>query len=294
MLLNILKAWKKGPERTEQWGTALHYTTNKAVKLLPYSSFGILLSYAWRLFFTAPSKEEVIYIFSNAPFELLFLNNTGVSDIFIDSPLWYISSLIIALPIIIGLYLSKEDFFKNYFCFFYPLLYMGWTKCLGRSVGAWNNNDVFLIGTYRALSDIALGGGCFFLYRKIKRRVPSGRLIFGEIYAIAIYLVTLCLMQYNNQNYEIVTILLFFLVLLFVNLGRQTSLIKPFDKAFCYLGSLSMPISCLHWGVFLLVENIFSDLTWMYKLVIVLMFSIVLSLLMRIAVKTIKSNLLRW
>lgn len=239
---------------------SINYTFRKLVKVLPYTSFGILIIYFLELLqlgFKLSLRDclqRIYYMIS----ELLLLSMTGIikTDLlnFRNAPLWYLSAILIALPCVMYISIKANQLFKRIIVWFAPLCIQMWM--VERYGGALPWMDSFFIiksGAVRGFSSLIMGFGIYYCSNFIRRKKD----IFSKQFKIMLTIIEmllLILLIYNmstgvSRYYEIFTLYIIYFMLVLV-LSGVTYTSKLDCKFFELLGKISLPIYCIHWGIY--------------------------------------------
>ena len=137
----------------------MKYIGRKWLQFLPYSISATTLQYIYLFCKNDFSVSECVKKLFMFPFEAFLLRNTGVNLTGVAGTLWYLSAMLIVLPIILYIVIKEEDKFKYYFSYILPLFIYGF---LVRKIGTIRTTD-WIYSTLRAYAGISLGGGGYFL-----------------------------------------------------------------------------------------------------------------------------------
>lgn len=286
---------------------SMDYTIGKLKRVFPYAATGILLSYGWYFLQADPSLSIKDRIFGrwNILYELLFLPMTGIMDIrlesYMNTPLWYLSVILIALPLVMYLVIKCKDLFTHYLSWLLPLLIHGLLIQKYGSIGNWGEYTLIAYsGVIRGLADLMLG--CFVyemslsLSRK-KTKIPKWIWTVAEaaLYIFALYTFNT---EVDGYTYEFAVLcvavgLIITLsgVSLTGSLAGNTNLNDvskgpgALGKFFNHLGALSLPIYCLHWPVYRFMTLYLPNLSYVWAVVIAFAICVALSELIMVCVK---------
>ena len=240
---------------------SVDYTVSKLMRVWPYAAIGIFLSYVF-YFLTADYSRrilDVIFYRWNIIFELFFLPMTSVMDIslytYLNTPLWYLSVLLIALPLVMYLALKFRDGFVNYFMFLIPLILHGYLINKFGSIGNWGEYTLFTYsGVIRGLADLMLGMCAYSLGMKAKELIADHKAVATAaeiiLYAFAIYT-----FSSNVDGYTYEAAVIFLTAAVGISISGESFTSKIGGTVPMFLGSLSLPIYCFHWPVYSFVSH---------------------------------------
>ncbi len=246
---------------------SVKYTVNKLLRVFPYALVGTLIAYAWR-FLQSLSAEDIsggFYGLLSLPFELLFLPMTGVISVnvgaYVNTPLWYISVILIVLPLVMYVAIKCKDVYASYLCWIVPLMLHGYMLNKFGSLGSWGFFDVFTFtGVVKGLSDIMLGTLLFVAtdgIGKLKSNKPivksTGLKILFSLVEVACIIFFLALNIYEVNGYAQETALLALLISLSISLSGLSFSENVGGKFSDFLGIISLPMYCMHWGIYQIV-----------------------------------------
>lgn len=128
---------------------ALSYTFQKFKRFFGYTVIAVLFQYAIDngSYLCAGDIRTFIRSFIYAPYEMIYLSSSGICSAHV-APIWYLSAMLIVLPMMIYLMQKAPEFWKI-FVFVFPILYFGYKGV--NTERAWPNDMV------RALACMALG-----------------------------------------------------------------------------------------------------------------------------------------
>ncbi len=239
---------------------SMKYTLNKMLRLIPYVACGVLIAYLlviWRL----PADTSIMdYIISleNMPFELTLLPMTGVisSDLSVyrNAPMWFLSSMLIVMPVIMYIAIRFKDVFRNYFVWFVPMFLQGWMVVNCGGACPWQSYAGFCYsGVVRAFSGITMGCAIYYASNALSKKMQNSSVISKvSISILEIGLLAFAIYNFFRQigGYEEVFVIYLFAVSLCISLSGASYTSKLKGRFFEMLGKLSLPIYCVHWGIY--------------------------------------------
>lgn len=269
---------------------AMSYTIGKLRRVFPYAALGIVLAYAWYFIssFNEVGFKDLVFGRWNILLELLLLPMTGVMstsmDYYLNTPLWFLSVLLICLPLVVYLAIKCRDFFTYYLSWLLPLMIHGFLINVYGGVGVWGEYTGFVYaGVLRGLSDLMLG--CFvYTLSKWIASCEKCPVFLVSIVEVLSYIFCIWVFKANLGGYtcEFAVLLLAFAIGISIS-GR--SLTARSTSAFSHLGALSLPIYCLHWPVYRFLTYFAPGIERVKGLMIALVASIILSELVNAVIR---------
>lgn len=241
-------------------GYAVKYTINKLLRTLPYVIAGVIIAYAFDLTHLEAGATVGTYFskFWNMTAEILLLPMTGVvrTDLvsYMDAPLWYLSALLLALPVVMYVAMRFEDTFKNYIVWFAPMLLEGWmVKTYGGAL-PWSDYAGFVhSGAIRGIAGITLGCGVYYASKKMSSiwvDITTAKRVVVTVIELLLLIVLVANIYRGVNTYDEIATIYIIALMLALTLSEITYTSRLQLGSFGYLGSLSLPVYCIHWGVF--------------------------------------------
>ena len=226
------------------------YTIKKWFHFLPYSVFAVFFAYIFSFIQNGYTWKEIIRSSFMAPFEMLLLRNTGINFSGQYGVLWYLSAMLITLPILLYIVLKYKDRYKYYFAWIMPLIIYG---IIIRKIGTIRTTD-YILSTLRAFAGLSLGGGLFYLADKLKMEHfnKRGKLILTSIEVGLFFASIIFVFQKSlSKTYNDVFFVLIIFISLLITFSEQSYTKYIQGSFFSRLGKLSLPIYCVH---FLIID----------------------------------------
>lgn len=254
-MLHIEKNRDKIAEK-EQW-YPIQYTLKKFVKIFPYTMTSIVAAWVMYIIRYDFSIKEAFKWFLCLPAELLLLNGTGmvadglpisdtfVSPIMINSHLWYVCSMLFALPVVMYLlmHMKKE---KGLIITVIPLFLYGILIMKDGTVSGWHSDSFAFFFLYlRAMAGLLLGALAYYVSKWWKQRKYT---TLGEILLTILEVMSFVFVgifsYVSNIKYDALYIGLLFLSITLSNAG-VTYTAKITNAKLDFLGAISLPVYCL-------------------------------------------------
>lgn len=280
---------------------SLVYTVKKLLRVLPYSVFGVIIIYFLELLHLGQSsvREHLTRIYTMFV-ELFLLPMLGIMEVNLinlrNAPLWYLSATLIALPFVMLLVIKGGKIFRYCLVWIIPILLEIWmVNTYGGALPWMNRSPLFIYaGAIRGFSSMILGCSVYYLSDYIssfREKESKGLKLLFTIIEMALFAYVLYNVISGIGGYmETITIYLIMLMLVLIFSGiTYTTDIQV--KWFGVLGSLSLPIYCMHWGVYRWVGTYLGMLPYIAKILITLLLCIIASVILMKCVDIAKKKL---
>lgn len=209
----------------------------------------------------------------------LLLNKTGLDVLNINHVEWYLSCMLIALFILYPIARANYSVFSKIICPIAGILMVGTSIKLNGSVVSNANTLVVSDCIFRAISEICLGVVAFELAKYFdSQTLTKGGKVLLSIAENALYLIVICYAISNaDKRFDGIAVLLL-TVAVAISFSSNSLHSKLSHTKFAYfLGSTSLPIYVTQLISFYIVNSFFTDKTWGFKVVFVLLNTIVVS-----------------
>lgn len=284
---------------------SLKYTFKKLGKVIPYSTFGIVIIYILELLHlngtvSIPGILNQLYTMA---IEILLLPMLGVMEVNLstmrNAPLWYLSATLVALPFVMYLMQRCGRIFKYLIAWLAPVLLNIWMVNIYGGALPWMNrvvvidgsmvkHNIFLYsGAVRGFSSITLGCLVYYLSVALAKKDANRKISYALLFTL-IELVLLAFVYFNvcrgvGGYTESITIFALAAMLVFTLSGTtMTSWIHV--KWFEWLGRISLPVYCMHWGVYRWVGAYLGMLSYGLKVGLTIVLSIIASVVLIVGV----------
>lgn len=219
---------------------ALNYTFRKLFRFFPYVAIAVFVQYSFTavpLLFS-DGKKAFLISYVDMPYEIMLMTSTGIVSERL-APIWYLSALLIVLPLIIFMLVKHREAW-HVISFIFPIMYFGYMGV--NTVRSWPNDFV------RALACIALGSFAYEVGMIIQEKEHA--LLFTVIELVTV-LAAVYITVWNRPWLNLVELLFFIIVLI---MGSGISYSSHFQniglgEIMGWLGKMSMPMFLFHWCV---------------------------------------------
>ncbi|WP_251423748.1 acyltransferase family protein [Veillonella agrestimuris] len=262
---------------------AVKYSLRKIYRTTLYAWIGIFIGFVALLVKPSSGDINIVTLIASIPVNLLFLGGTDLgSGLYnFNSPLWFISNILIFLPIIIVYMYKMKNLYIYIFSWIIPLaLYSYNLEHIGMSI-TW---DVSHMLYFRSIADLMLGTFLFYVVKWVQKAnikvMRNISLLPVSLVIFIIYILGSIFIDMKGTTISFSLILFTFLVLL-ITLLVDDKIPKQVDKVFTELGSLSLPIYCMHFPIMQLVQfsGIITD--YVFKGVISIIIAIGITYILR-------------
>ncbi len=227
----------------------LQFIWRKLKIVLPYIIMCYILNVVIFYFFSSLSGYRIF----NTIWDLLLLRMSGIQGVYLNTPAWYISAMLLSMFIIYPLYMKKKSVYSYILAPLIILFGLGYLSQSNSNLNApfkwigWTYH-----GTLRAFVELNIGIVLFEISGKLKKVDYTffGRLLLTIIEFICFvtpFLVTTFIKR--SSNYD-------FLMLLMISIGvliafsEKTLTYKVCcNRLFYFLEKLSLPIFLSHCGI---------------------------------------------
>ncbi len=202
-------------------------------------------------------------------FESMLLHSIVGIDGFRLSSLWYLSSLLIALTIIVYLSLKYKDLFKHILIYVFPVFIYGFFFKTYGTICRFEQSYFFIIneGVLRAVAGVCMGGIAYQISGKMRTKEYKGymRLLLTLVESggyIGVYIG--CMLQDNTIMDFLFVIMLMISVMISASEKSLTGEWKiPFAG---YLGKLSFAMYLVHATINVVIRNIMLEATYWQRM----------------------------
>ncbi len=281
---------------------AVKYTVKKLVRVFPYAAFGTVIVYILDYVVSVRngislSAADMLYMLKTLLIEICFLPLTGLMSLdlltYRNAPMWYLSAMLFALPVLMWLGLRLYKIFKYILVWAIPLGIQILFLLKYGGILPWQDYIGFInTGIMRGLSGMMLGGAIYF----VSCRVVSGCFVHplsresatlftvAEAVLLGLFMAAVIMGVHGMGEMVALYVMVIALVLIY---SKITFFSGINIKAAGILGSLSMPIFCIHWGIYRWVGAFWGYLD--YRIAIILTF--ILCLITAIILKAVFTKL---
>lgn len=258
---------------------ALRYVMKKILALVPYAWIGVLLGFISNIL-----KHDNGGIFINCislPYNLLLLKGCSISNnsINFNPPLWYITCILMFLPVIIILIRKFQGTYICIFSWLVPiLLYAFCMDCVGKTA-IWEGG---VLQYCRGIADMLLGTLIYYITLYLKEKFDKKSLKFMRTVSYVLFLIfVVATIYFPNGGIELsseITLYTFFM-LIFMLADSENSIKSDTicNIVSIHLGKLSLPIYCIHYPIETIIQDNFPFMPYNAKLLLSIIITILIS-----------------
>lgn len=210
-----------------------------------------------------------------------------------NPPLWYITYLILFLPLLIILLSKYKEIYKYFLVWFLPIMLYSLDMDYVNKIAIWEGG---IFQVFRGVSGLLVGSLLFFLtdYYKKNNHIPKRlfRLLsiigFGYFVWITIFL--------KDGGIEISAGIIgyLFVIMFFMLMCDENYIENKYIYSICiHLGKLALPIYCIHFPIQEWIQTLYPEKNYLWKLKVAIFVTIILAELLIIigkSSKKLKSN----
>ena len=269
------------------------FMLKKYVHFLPYTFIAVAFSYTWVLCFSTPSVYEGVKALAMAPFEALLLRNTGINLAGSTGVLWYLSAMLIAMPIVLYAARRFPVVFKEYLVWVLPLCLYGYIL---HQIGTIRTSD-WMLSNLRAIAGLLMGCNIYYILRAVEKvqfhSLGKTLLTVSELLLLALILLFCTVRSFSKTYLDAFCLLLMYLFTMIALSGKSWTS-KIHGRFFTYLGKISLPIYCIHFNIINLINRFFGNFDMEYKLLIYTALVFVAAILVQLFVDYAISPVLKY
>lgn len=228
----------------------LLYTLGKTRRILPFATVGICIGFFTRMVSYNHGLISLLEMLLNLPTNILLFAGLGLTSYNFDGPLWYISCIMITMPILILAIIKYRQLYKYIASWTIPLiLYMIMFAVRG-NIYYWDK-QLYLHCLLRAFAGLMAGSVTFYISEKCKciSIKTSKRIIFTVIEVLAFAIMVIFAIKTDCRNVAFPMVLLSMIVI-GISFSRNDYVQDRIPLWVDKLGELSVPLFCVHKPVF--------------------------------------------
>ena len=253
---------------------AIIWTWKKFLQLYQYVIPAVILHYFANAWMQKLPAFETVKMLLYGTFEMLLLPASGIYETFQILPLWYLSALLLTLPMFYYMAMRLRDTFFYLISPLSILFIYGYFSVTYGHLDVWSKwTGHFLLALLRSWAGLCLGGLCYLLAERLKK-VPfskEGLLLLRTIKILCLagsvfYMLTRCR---RKLDFLCVGLLFIALVITFSNMQECNR------KCGNFLSELSLALYVSHWTIRSIVPVIMPEATYAEMLIPYLLISLI-------------------
>lgn len=260
---------------------SLQFTWKRFRSIFFYVLCSVILQYSVEAIVQKESFYTIAKNFLYSIFEITLLPMSGIYQTFFDSPLWYLSSFFLVLPLFQYLLLRYRNFMTTIFLVLAPLIIYGHFFVTYGELDKWNVwYGFFYVGTLRVIAGLSVGGLCFFAVSVLKKlsltKIACVLISITQIFLFAAILFFCYRKGHTRIDFILVSLISILLIFTLSAHGPLNQVLQI--PVFSFLGKLSVPLFTSHWSVRRIVPYLLPKATYEEMVPIYLAISIILAI----------------
>ncbi len=226
---------------------AVTYVWKKIRTILPYAAIGILIS-VLQIVILEKKNAEWFSLSVSILWNILCLQETCLATYNLNAPMWYITDIMLFLPLIIILILALKDIYKFYLSWLIPIFCYIFLIQNNGTLQFWGGQQMKVMFScfLRGIASMMLGTFVYFWCQKITEInhekvkihvVVKWIFLCGFIYAVITY-------DLKKMSMDMIICLLLFLFSIF--LAEPVRIPKGIATLCEHLGRLALPVYLIH------------------------------------------------
>ena len=234
---------------------ALTYTMRKLMRIYPLAIIGIVLDIINQILLSKSPLSEWKRVLYSLPANLLLLGRMKLSEYVFDGSLWYLTGIMLTMPIIIIIIMLKMNSMYRYiFVWIAPIAGYSYLFLKYGNIYYWGgSNQLNLI--MRAFCGLVLGSLSFYINEWANTKEVSDYLwTILSLSSIIVFALLLYLPFRSNCKDKAFFCVFCSLLFITIALNRRCTINKHIPACADELGRLSVALFCLHGPVFNLIK----------------------------------------
>ena len=268
---------KKMEKHKVEYDEMFFYVKSKIKKLYPYAVGGVLFSFL-NVITKCSENDRGVASFSLI-YNLLLLKGSDIanSSYTYDPPLWYITHLILFLPLIIILMVKNEKIYKYFLCWFIPIMLYALCMDYMKKIAIWEGG---IFQCFRGIAGLTVGSALFYMTRYYKEKDDFPKMLFRIASVIGFIGFIFITVFFRNGGIDIsAEIIAYLIIVMFFTLMNDENYIKnKHIYSICiHLGELALPIYCIHYPIQDWIQRLFPLNGYWLKLGMSIVWSVMIS-----------------
>ncbi|WP_419822128.1 acyltransferase family protein [Anoxybacterium hadale] len=241
---------------------SLEFIFMKMKPIFPYYIWSLLSYLAVYNFLNSFSSYEFLKNITYSFFELFMLQMTGISQVVYNAPTWYLSALLLSMPVLYYLGLKNKDFLIYIFAPVFVILIYGFFSQSFGQMDVWNNYIlVAKAGVLRGIAGLCVGIVCYSIYLKISKLKFSKRqrLIMTILEILGYLAVIIILFMKGHSRLDFILIFAIAALILITLSGQSYTQGFLNNRVSYWLGQFSIPLYLTHWTIRFVVPKVFDQ-----------------------------------
>ena len=252
-------AVKQVPAFSSRYQMVPVWTWNKYKRIFTYVIPAVIIHYLINAYITGLSFFDTIKSLLYGVFEMFLFPMTGLRETFFVLPLWYLSAMLILLPLFYAALLKNKDLFLYVLCPVFALLIYGYYSVTTQHIARWSDwNGLFFMSLPRAWAGLCLGGIVTVITERLLCPLSFNK--WGTIFlsGVEIICIGIVIFYMYTRSYRRLDFLCIGLIVILVSiiLSEKASIHKIFPLLFSKISEFSLSLYVSHWTVRLLIPTV--------------------------------------
>lgn len=253
------------------------YAVRKLLKIVPYAAIGIIIDAVAQIGCGDIEKGDMWNLVVELPLHFLLLKGINILRFDINAPLWYLTEILIVMPLLALFCLRYRYFYKYIASWIFPLVIYTVIFLLFGNIQYWGKYWAINC-MMRAFADLMLGSVVYYLSECLRTKIiTNNKRIILTIIEIMLFT---CLVAFSFLeeclNYAMPCVL-FSVVFLCIALSEQEHMQYIIPRKAVFLGQISTALYCLHRPIFDLIRWLCSGTAFFDRLLIAMITSLAFS-----------------
>ncbi len=234
--------------------------------------------------------SEMVHFFFKDVWELLLLGITGVSDVYINNPLWYISAMIFASAILYPVCLKFKDSYIRVFSWLVGIAIFGLLINNYKGLDhVFRDMFIFRKGFYRVFAGMSLGIALNPVVEYLnQKKMGHSQRILKNICMVLMWLTVMLLVYGTSEKYILPFVILLIWMALALTLSNYNQHILIDNRFLGFLGKMSMPLYLVHFPCARLVHYYLKNVEIKQEFIIYILVSFAVALIVYLLGKLIR------
>ena len=241
---------------------SIHFALRKMAPVFPYYLWSLLSFLVVYNYFNAASSYEILKNFAYSIIEIFMLQMSGINQVIYNAPTWYISVLLLTMPILYYFGLKNGDLLINILAPLAVILIYGYFSQSFEQLDVWNNYVLIVkAGVLRGIAGLCIGIICFGIYQNINQvKISKAQrllLTILEVMGYPLIILIMLMKGHSKMDFILVFIIAALFLITYSGLSYTNSLMN--NRFFYWLGQFSLPLYLTHWTIRLVVPKVFIE-----------------------------------
>lgn len=269
--------------------SAISWTWRKFQRIFTYVIPAVAIHYLANAFVSRTGLFGTVKSLLYSVFEMMLMPATGLYESFLVWPLWYLSAMLILLPLFYSAMLKWRNFFLYVLCPVLVLLIYGWFSVTTQHIDRWQDwNGLFFMSLPKAWAGLSLGGLVYCAAKKLKslKFTKQGQTMLSCIELICLGIVMFYMFTRSHRRLDFLCIGLL-AVFATICLSEKTNISAKIPAVFSKISEYSLSLYVSHWTVRMLVPVIMPTATYWQMLPVYIALSAIYALVYMLVISEV-------